>query len=838
MTTNWYKHAVHLDKPWMFTRKELHESLLFHGTSEDINGEIGEGIEELWVAETPAIAQNYIPESGSLMLFSLPWSNKPEDHIWPKDAQTIDMVRQMGFEPDIKEVDRTGRTTSWWWKNEKVPSYGDMQRWIEKDLGYKPEENGMYRLKTTYDGGNTTILPANYRMPGKLYLLVGKDKLKLFDMAKNNEGDLMEPDYNKYDTFEKMKKAGYDGVRINDFAQSKYWGNMGHRSILIFPSGLAKLRKQHIDASNFDWSDENKWGQDTPEFTAWHKDRVVEALKRGEPVPQSVIDEYPELKKNKTASSVKTAKQITLYQGTSSYNKGSRFYTPDRKWARQFTQSGRDFEIKMVTMSDSTIYRPDPLPEATSATAIDVATEEARSKGFSAVWVDEGTGQPNSVYVIPSKVKTAGGTSSYYGPKGDVGHDYDPNWDFSKDRRQRREMRMAFDSCANEIAEMHMSEFRGVFTRFRLFYGRHDEDALAKYVDGTYSEPVIIVDLGRCEDGYCEFRDVMTRNIVAMSTLMHELWHAVQDGESVMGKSDEKYDEDEAEEFARRFASKRPVSGKPSYPPSLTYHEMTGFILAHGLRDWSGELDLNDAKEIAGHSDAWILTEVPLSLFPWVADPSRRNLSTGTPPIILKDGGDYEVLDGKHRIGMAKGRGDQTIWAYVGEWFDTDERGVQISSPSKDGLDKIMEKVRQDAEDMNAVKKSDYDHTWYKSADDGSQMELSLLGGYPDRKTKLRSDPSSIDRTCISLAVMLLQSDKGRMFDKSLKKTIYDLKRLREQGKLQGKVGSLIVAKLDIAMNHPVYGLGKGMTDEQKTNLKQKAVDRLVELMNEVATIQ
>ena len=89
-----------------------------------------------------------------------------------------------------------------------------------------------------------------------------------------------------------------------------------------------------------------------------------------------------------------------LYQGRSVYNKGSKFWTTDKEWARQFTQSGRDQEIASMKYRDEMIYRANLLPMATNDEDFDRGLEEAKNKGYKAFWVDEGQGQPNSVYII------------------------------------------------------------------------------------------------------------------------------------------------------------------------------------------------------------------------------------------------------------------------------------------------------------------------------------------------------------------------------------------------------------------------------------------------------
>ena len=95
-----------------------------------------------------------------------------------------------------------------------------------------------------------------------------------------------------------------------------------------------------------------------------------------------------------------TGKYITIYRGESVYNRSGRYWTTDREWARQFTQSGRDSEIKTARIESSRIYKEEPLPSATDELKIDNAINIARAQGFVAIWVDEGINEPNSVYVL------------------------------------------------------------------------------------------------------------------------------------------------------------------------------------------------------------------------------------------------------------------------------------------------------------------------------------------------------------------------------------------------------------------------------------------------------
>ena len=90
---------------------------------------------------------------------------------------------------------------------------------------------------------------------------------------------------------------------------------------------------------------------------------------------------------------------VQLYRGVNAYNKSSGYFTTEKEWARQFTQSGRDSEIMTATIPADRVYRQDPLPQAVDPDQVDEAIAIAKSRGFAALWVDEGVGELNSVLV-------------------------------------------------------------------------------------------------------------------------------------------------------------------------------------------------------------------------------------------------------------------------------------------------------------------------------------------------------------------------------------------------------------------------------------------------------
>lgn len=93
-------------------------------------------------------------------------------------------------------------------------------------------------------------------------------------------------------------------------------------------------------------------------------------------------------------------KMLTIYRGISVHNRDGNYFTTNPEWARQFTQSGQDKEIFQVEIDPAIILKPSPLPQATNDKEVNAAIEQAKAKGFAAVWVDEGVDEPNSIFVI------------------------------------------------------------------------------------------------------------------------------------------------------------------------------------------------------------------------------------------------------------------------------------------------------------------------------------------------------------------------------------------------------------------------------------------------------
>lgn len=159
-----------------------------------------------------------------------------------------------------------------------------------KKLGYKPidnlndyNENLSWRIKVN-DG---EIKPADYRIEGRLLILKPKRDLKILDMTLGGkiEGDLTDLDYHKHHWFEMAEKKGYDGIKINDFAQSNNYGNVGHTSIGLFPRALKDVETDSIGAIHRDL--DKNFNRETPEYKSYKekklkttKNEIMEEIKR------------------------------------------------------------------------------------------------------------------------------------------------------------------------------------------------------------------------------------------------------------------------------------------------------------------------------------------------------------------------------------------------------------------------------------------------------------------------------------------------------------------------------------------------------------------------------
>lgn len=246
------------------------EGLLFHGTCERIEGRLrpgGDGI--LWTSDTSVIAQQYIPAAGIEVMCSQPLPYEMDSRVRPDlNSALYGLACEIsGTTVDDVERDAFGFVTSWripdgW------PTYAAVIEHIEGILGYSAGSNGCYWLKATVEGGIERIMPANWKMDGRLFVAMA-DGLHFKDIRVGEESDLTLYEHNNLDGFRQAEDEGYDGVVINDFAQTTHFGNFGHKSYGLNARALDSMAWISLPAARFDLDCIHPFPAVTPELTEW-----------------------------------------------------------------------------------------------------------------------------------------------------------------------------------------------------------------------------------------------------------------------------------------------------------------------------------------------------------------------------------------------------------------------------------------------------------------------------------------------------------------------------------------------------------------------------------------
>jgi len=239
-------------------------SVLYHGTVEefDYSNPRGGGYDSVfWTTDDPKIAQTYIPVSGLLMT-SVNHIYKPSTNptiISIQKAIGIDYNQSTfkfdhSYNPDSPSSYKMApifEDKKYWHGTRVLDEKPRCQYVIDKlreVFGYEKVNRdnspcyAQFRIKTHgYEPQH-----ADYRTQGILLTVTTQRNFKIFDMTYGgqNDGSLIEPDYNKIQSFRQTESSGYDGVKINDFAQSNNYGNYGHTSIGLFPIALKDISIQ------------------------------------------------------------------------------------------------------------------------------------------------------------------------------------------------------------------------------------------------------------------------------------------------------------------------------------------------------------------------------------------------------------------------------------------------------------------------------------------------------------------------------------------------------------------------------------------------------------------
>lgn len=113
-----------------------------------------------------------------------------------------------------------------------------------KNFGYDGGNYGYFKKVKTDKDGN--LLPADYKDVGKVLEITCTRDFKFYNIGHGKEGDLMDLEYKQIGLFRKAEEKGYDGIVINDFAQSEKYGNYGHKSFGFFNRALKDLSIKQI----------------------------------------------------------------------------------------------------------------------------------------------------------------------------------------------------------------------------------------------------------------------------------------------------------------------------------------------------------------------------------------------------------------------------------------------------------------------------------------------------------------------------------------------------------------------------------------------------------------
>ncbi len=255
-------------------------AFLFHGTIEDF----GEALRPspydgcLWLAEAPTIAQTYIPASIGAMFLSVEAHDlrsfvRPEfDGLPARPSGLYAFALQMGF-PAASEIscDFLGQAQSFV-SPVDYPRYATIVERLTA-MGYPRDARGGFAAWVNYergDDGVQVVQPASYQREGRLFVVDCVAELRLADLADEGQRAPLGANYPIVDGFRRLEARGLDGVVISEFRQSEIYGDVAHRSIGLFASGLGKIRYAAIPARHFDWPERAGGGVSTatPEFTA------------------------------------------------------------------------------------------------------------------------------------------------------------------------------------------------------------------------------------------------------------------------------------------------------------------------------------------------------------------------------------------------------------------------------------------------------------------------------------------------------------------------------------------------------------------------------------------
>lgn len=256
---------------------ELPKGLLFHGTGEPIEGPLTTGAYDdvLWTSDSPVIAQSYIPNAGLSMYMHRPLDYKMKDRVWPQEhSGWYELAKQMSgldcfdIEHRHGQVDSFRAPKDW-------PTYGDCWAFLTSQNGLGYEDQDTLEVSQRHEDGVYRSMPANYQLPGQLFVTLA-DRIEFRDLRVSDEPDLLVSEYHNTGLFKNAWEKGVEGIVINDHAQIKGWGNVGHTSFGISPKKAEETLWISIPAVHFSPPEWDDFRRVTPDVRAWHEQMSAE----------------------------------------------------------------------------------------------------------------------------------------------------------------------------------------------------------------------------------------------------------------------------------------------------------------------------------------------------------------------------------------------------------------------------------------------------------------------------------------------------------------------------------------------------------------------------------
>lgn len=268
--------------------------VLYHGTLgsfdvRDIKVGAYDGI--FWTSDNPLIARSYIPRSGSYLSTSYQQILDSDDlagvrkslGITPSVKRRAVELSAKGYNDYVaaqKEVERYAKRYKEkadeldddffdLWKSAEDRVQASQANWVTydslmkrfivakmKNFGYTTTDAHYPHYKIIRGKGGD-LLPADTYESGRLIQVTCNRDFRFYNYAYGVEGDLMDVDHRKLNLFRKVESRGYDGIIINDFAQTERFGNYGHYGIGFFKNSIRDLSTKQI--ANQTHPRDNEW---------------------------------------------------------------------------------------------------------------------------------------------------------------------------------------------------------------------------------------------------------------------------------------------------------------------------------------------------------------------------------------------------------------------------------------------------------------------------------------------------------------------------------------------------------------------------------------------------